>query len=100
MAIILYAFEKEEIYKLTAEDKDTDIRTGKYLLDMIINKISGLKEISNGRNAALLINLKRRWLHDLFNQIELILFYQKWLICFVQDLKNNGYCCSFTDLLS
>jgi hypothetical protein len=58
LAVIKHAINKQKLYPSIAEDSGTEIRNGKYFMSIVLNKLSGLKEISDGLNAALLINLE------------------------------------------
>ena len=57
LAVIKYAFDKINLYPSTASDAGTDLRTGKHLLMAILNKISGIAEISDTQAAASLLGL-------------------------------------------
>jgi hypothetical protein len=55
LSILQYAIDLKKKYPSAAKDANTDIRDGKYLLQIMLNKMVGMREIADTQAAAVLI---------------------------------------------
>lgn len=57
LSVLKYALEKVNTHESKAEDKGTDLRTGKYLLSVAANRITGMTEVAATQAAVSLLGM-------------------------------------------
>jgi hypothetical protein len=55
LSVLQYAIDLKRKYPSSARDADTDLRSGKYLLQIMLNKMIGMREIADTQAAAVLL---------------------------------------------
>jgi hypothetical protein len=58
LSVIQYAFDKQKLYPSKAINDNEDLKNGKYLLSIMLNKLVGMKEISDTQAAAFCIGFE------------------------------------------